>query len=103
LYLEEIFRLFESQAKHKNINFILKNNESFDINIDPDLIKQSLINIIQNAFDAVETNGEVKLNYYKHQKTFTIGISHNGKGIPPEHQKKIFDLYFTTKKEGNGL
>lgn len=103
LYLEEIFRLFESQAKHKNINFILNNNESFDVNIDPDLIKQSLINIIQNAFDAVETNGEVKLNYYKHQKTFTIEISDNGKGIQPEHQKKIFDLYFTTKKEGNGL
>lgn len=103
IYLDEIFKLFESQAKHKNISFILKNNESFYVKIDPDLIKQAIINILQNAFDAVDKNGEVTINYIKQQKTFTIEISDNGKGIPPEHQKKIFDLYFTTKKEGNGL
>ena len=103
LYLEEIFRLFESQAKQKKINFILKNNESFDIKIDPDLIKQSLMNILQNAFDAVKENDKVVLNYYKQKSTFIIEVSDSGKGISPEQLKKIFDLYFTTKKDGNGL
>lgn len=71
--------------------------------MDADLIKQSLMNIIQNAFDAVNNNGEVRLGYFKSDNNFIIEISDNGIGIPPEQQKKIFDLYYTTKKDGNGL
>jgi signal transduction histidine kinase len=61
------------------------------------------MNVIQNAFDAVNENGKVTLNYYKRGKSLTIEVADNGKGITPENQKKIFDLYFTTKKDGNGL
>ncbi len=103
LYFEEIFRLFESQARQKNIIFVLQASDSFIINIDPDLIKQALMNIIRNAFDAANESGKVQLNYYKQKNSFVIEVSDNGKGIPPERQKKIFDLYFTTKKDGNGL
>jgi signal transduction histidine kinase len=102
-YFEEIFRLFESQARQKNIIFVLQGSDSSIINIDPDLIKQALMNIIQNAFDAANESGKVQLNYYKQKNSFVIEVSDNGKGIPPERQKKIFDLYFTTKKDGNGL
>lgn len=102
-YFEDIFRLFEAQAKQKSISFILKSVDSFNVSIDPDLIKQALLNVIQNAFDAVGDGGEVQLNYYKREKSFIIEIADNGSGISTENQKKIFDLYFTTKKEGNGL
>ena len=102
-YFEDIYHLFEDQAKQKGIKFILQNNDSFNIKIDPDLIKQSLMNIIQNAFDAVELNGEVILSYYKIKKDLVIEIKDNGKGMSSEQKKKIFDLYFTTKKNGNGL
>ncbi|MFZ2323638.1 MAG: ATP-binding protein [Ignavibacteriaceae bacterium] len=102
-YFEDIYHLFEDQAKQKGIKFILQNNDSFNIKIDPDLIKQSLMNIIQNAFDAVELHGEVILSYYKIKKDMVIEIKDNGKGMSSEQKKKIFDLYFTTKKNGNGL
>ena len=61
------------------------------------------MNIIQNAFDAVNNGGEVIVQYYKAKKNFIIQVSDNGIGIFPDQQKKIFDLYFTTKKDGNGL
>ncbi len=102
-YFEEIYRLFEDQAKQKGIKFILQNSDSYTIKLDPDLIKQSLMNIIQNAFDAVKNGGEVILHYFKVKNDLVIQISDNGTGISPDQQKKIFDLYFTTKKEGNGL
>ncbi len=95
--------MFEDQAKQKGIRFILQSNDSYTIKLDPDLIKQSLMNIIQNAFDAVKNGGEVILNYFKAKNDLVIQISDNGLGISPDQQKKIFDLYFTTKKEGNGL
>jgi PAS domain S-box-containing protein len=102
-YFEEVFHLFEDQAKQKAIRFILQKDDSLNIKFDPDLIKQTLLNIIQNAFDAVNNGGEVILQYFKAKKDFIIQVSDNGIGISPEQQKKIFDLYFTTKKDGNGL
>jgi len=102
-YFEDIYHLFEDQAKQKNIKFVLHSNNSFSVKIDQDLIKQSLMNILQNAFDAVGKGGEVILNYFRLKNDLVIEIKDNGSGISPEQQKKIFDLYFTTKKDGNGL
>ncbi|MDP2363614.1 MAG: ATP-binding protein, partial [Ignavibacteria bacterium] len=102
-FFEEIYHLFEDQAKQKSIKFILQKADLIKIKIDADLIKQSLMNIIQNAFDAVNTNGEVIVQYFKAKNDLIIQVSDNGAGISSEQQKKIFDLYFTTKKEGNGL
>jgi PAS domain S-box-containing protein len=102
-YFEEIYHLFEDQAKQKSIKFILQKDDLINIKIDPDLIKQSLMNIIQNAFDAVSNGGEVTVQYFKAKNDLIIQVSDNGIGITPEQQKKIFDLYFTTKKDGNGL
>ena len=102
-YFEEVYHLFEDQAKQKAVKFILQKDDFLNIMLDPDLIKQTLLNIIQNAFDAVNSGGEVIVQYYKAKKDFIIQVSDNGIGISPEQQKKIFDLYFTTKKDGNGL
>jgi two-component system sensor histidine kinase HydH len=102
-YFEEIYHLFEDQAKQKGVKFILQNNESLIVKFDPDLIKQSLMNIMQNALDAVENDGEVIIKYFKVKNDLIIQISDNGTGISSEQQLKIFDLYFTTKKDGNGL
>ena len=102
-FFEQIYHLYEDQAKQKEIRFILQNKDSIILNIDADLIKQSLMNIIQNAFDAVNNDGEVIVQYFKAKNDLIIQISDNGMGMSGELQRKIFDLYFTTKKEGNGL
>jgi PAS domain S-box-containing protein len=102
-FFEEIYQLFLPQAKQKNIKFIKQVEDNLSVRFDSDLIKQSLMNIIQNAFDAVGENGVVELKYYKSYNNLIIEISDNGIGLPAEQQKKIFDLYFTTKKDGNGL
>lgn len=101
--IDEVYQLFYDQAKQKGIKFIKSESDGIVISIDHDLIKQSLINIVQNAIDATQAEGEVKLSFYKLRNNVIIEISDTGEGIPEEKQKKVFDLYFTTKKEGNGL
>ena len=102
-YFEDIFSLYIDQAKSRGINFIKVSSESFTMKIDPELIKQALMNFLQNAFDAVDKRGEVELSYYKKAEELVLEISDNGKGIPEKIKKKIFDLYFTTRNEGTGL
>lgn len=103
IFIGDLFSLFQNQAKVKNINFISGTIDSFIFNIDAELMKQALINILQNAFEATEQNGTVKVESYKESTNAIITISDTGKGISEKNLKKIFDLYFTTKKDGNGL
>ena len=103
IFIGDLFSLFQNQAKVKNINFLSGITDSFIFNIDAELLKQALINILQNAFDATEQNGTIKVECYKENTNAIIIISDTGKGISEINLKKIFDLYFTTKKDGNGL
>lgn len=102
-FFDDIYRLFIDQAKQKEIELIKLSESSFEMVIDPELLKQSLMNLMQNAIDAVEKKGRVEINYFKNRDNLIIDISDNGRGIPGEIKKKIFDLYFTTKPEGTGL
>lgn len=102
-FFDEIKYLFEEQAKLKKVNFIIQNDGLKKFRFDPDLFKQALMNIIQNAFDAVNENGSVILDYHHQADKIIIEVKDNGTGIPDDVQRRIFDLYYTTKKEGNGL
>jgi two-component system, NtrC family, sensor histidine kinase HydH len=102
-FFDDIYRLFSDQAKLKGVELIKSSDHSFDMMIDPELIKQSLMNLVQNAIDAVEKKGKVEINYFRKGNDLLIEIADNGKGIPENIKNKIFDLYYTSKPEGTGL
>ncbi len=102
-FFEDIYRLFTDQAKLKEVNLKKLSDHSFEMMIDPELIKQSLMNLVQNAIDAVGENGKVEINYFRKGNDLIIEVTDNGKGIPESERNKIFDLYYTTKPEGTGL
>lgn len=103
IFFDDIYRLFADQAKLKRIELIKTSDQSFDMTIDPELIKQSLMNLVQNAIDAVDEKGKVEINYFRKGNYLVIEVADNGKGIPENIRNKIFDLYYTTKPEGTGL
>ena len=102
-YFEDIYRLYISQSNIRKINFKKLSSDSFKIKIDPELMKQALMNVLQNAIESVNENGLVTFNYFKEDNLLNIVVEDNGNGIPEDQLKRIFDLYYTTKKDGNGL
>jgi PAS domain S-box-containing protein len=102
-FFDNIYRLFTDQAKLKGVELTKPSDSSFEMIIDPELIKQSLMNLVQNAIDAVDKNGKVEINYKKKEGDLSIEVYDNGNGIDADVKKGIFDLYFTTKPEGTGL
>jgi signal transduction histidine kinase len=68
-------------------------------------LHQVFLNIIKNAFQAIESEGviEISTQLLKKQGKLEIVISDNGAGISPEHLEKIHDPFFTTKEAGEGV
>ena len=102
-FFNEIYQLYKDQAEQKNISFKVDGEKNIISYFDPELFKQTMMNIIQNAFDAADKDGSVSITYKKWNENLVVIIYDNGPGILPGDQKKIFDLYYTTKKDGNGL
>ncbi len=95
--------MFAETAEQRKIYFSVDGEKNLTAKLDPELYKQAILNIIQNAFDAVPDGGRIFIKYTIKNKHLVVEISDNGKGIEKKDQSKIFDLYFTTRKEGNGL
>jgi signal transduction histidine kinase len=77
--------------------------ESVVVNMDRDKIVQVLINLIRNAFEAMEDPGEVRIGLLHDGEEALISITDTGSGIPENALATIFDPFYTTKEEGTGL
>ena len=75
-----------------------------EINADPGMLSQALLNLALNACQAMPDGGTLKLSCRTaSRRRVEIDIEDTGVGIPPEHLGRIFDLYFTTKEKGSGI
>ena len=98
------------EIENNNINMEIKfDRDNLIMRIDERYIKQSLINIIQNAIDSIleksEKNykKEIQIKLKTVDNFALITIKDNGIGIKEELLPKIFEPYFTTKRHGTGL
>ena len=75
-----------------------------EINADPAMLSQAILNLALNACQAMPNGGTLKLACRTSSRhRVEIDVEDTGVGIPPEHLQKIFDLYFTTKEKGSGI
>jgi signal transduction histidine kinase len=69
---------------------------------DPIRLEQVMINILDNAHQAMRAGDEVRIESSLHNGSIKINIMDSGKGISPESLPKVFDPFFTTKEVGMG-
>ncbi len=95
--------LFEPRANQRNIVITKELGKLPDISLDSKLCSQAILNILENALDAVAENGHIIVRTYVKQKRVYIEIEDDGAGIPDDLKARVFDLYFTTKDSGTGM
>lgn len=105
LYAEEASRRGVSLSQEEGISPLI-------LKVDPEKIKQVLVNLVQNSLDAQPEGGWILVRTSLSSSSMsegavadqvTIQIEDGGSGIPEEIREKIFEPFYTTRKAGTGL
>jgi len=99
----EVVRALNYDIEEKQIRLQVV-DEQLVIEADEQLLRQALFNLLNNAVQAVEAGGEIRIIAGKRnaEEAF-LEVRDNGPGVAPEHRAEIFKPYFTTHEEGTGL
>ncbi|OHB31690.1 MAG: hypothetical protein A2X84_01185 [Desulfuromonadaceae bacterium GWC2_58_13] len=101
--IKQSVEVVSAQAGAKHIRLVTGGDVKTIINVDKNQFHQALLNLLQNGMDAIAEGGSISINAKNTDKHLCIDVTDDGAGILPEHQKRVFDLYFTTKPTGTGL
>ena len=101
--IPETLSFLEKEAKNNNIVVDLQLDSNLPSTMtEGHRLQQVLLNLIDNALDAVDHDGKVTISTASTATDITIKVADNGPGIPAEVMKKIWDPFFTTKGQGKG-
>jgi two-component system nitrogen regulation sensor histidine kinase NtrY len=97
--------LFLFKEGHNEIHFQFHSGNIPPLELDREQIKRVIINLLDNAVAAVEESGEIKLttSLDASREVVYLEVADNGSGVAPEVRQRIFEPYFSTKKNGTGL
>lgn len=102
--IKNVIEIIKVKAEEKNVNIEYKNNFSGEVLVDSMKFENIMINIILNALEAVDKNGEVSIKTAINENLFAqIIVENNGKPITEKNKSEIFSQGFSTKNGGSGL
>jgi signal transduction histidine kinase len=104
--IEKSFRILENEFRLRHIEMILKLSPEIERSLlDENQMQQVFVNLLLNATQAIHENGSITIESLANaaREKIIVRISDTGPGIPLQHLGKIFDPFFSTKKDGSGL
>lgn len=96
-------RLMESQAAQRGVTFEYRGlaADSLKARLDPRQMEQALVNIVKNALEAIDGQGQIRFSIEKNP--LRIIVSDTGKGITPGEQENLFTPFYSSKPDGQGI
>ncbi len=102
--LEDVVLLASPDAERHGVRINLAmDEEPLPIKADLDLMKQALLNVVLNGVQAMPDGGPLIIAAHREGNAAVAEVSDRGVGIAEDSHEKVFELYFTTKKDGNGI
>ncbi len=102
--LEDVAQLAGPDAEQHGVAIDLHLAEQrLPVKVDIDLMKQAILNVVINGVQAMPQGGRLTISASRQNGVALAEVQDQGKGIPKDLHDKVFELYFTTKKEGSGI
>ena len=103
--LHHAVRLVREDASARNVTIGITAMPGLEkLDLDSNQVTQVMLNLILNALQAVDAGGHVWVEARMPESgILELSVEDDGKGIPPDEAKRIFDPFYTTKEKGTGL
>jgi signal transduction histidine kinase len=109
--IREVQGLMSPDLESRGLHLVVESSPELLIRADSGHLKQVLVNLVRNAAEAIDGKGTVTLRTRPARAAFggretaavILEVADDGKGIPPEVEKRLFDPFFSTKETGTGL
>ncbi len=102
-YIDEEVLFLAHDPRFSHITFQNVVPESALVTIDPNQLHQVIINLMQNAADAMPGGGMIRIDFSVANATVNISITDSGTGIAANDAQHLFEPFWTTKPSGTGL
>ena len=101
--IEDTIKSLNILFKENNVRLEYAFNEDVSIGADYERLKQVLVNIIKNSIEAIDKDGVIKIILKENKKTIDVIVMDNGSGIKEDDMNKIYEMFYTTKRDGSGI
>ena len=101
--LERVVSLISSEAEQHGVAIEIARTPVPSVPVDSEQMAQVFFNIVLNAVQVTPAGGQVHITAKATPPMLAIDVRDQGPGIPPEHLTRVFDPFFSTKKNGTGL
>lgn len=102
--LEDVALLASPDAEQHGVRVDLHMpDQALPVRVDTDLMKQAILNVVINGVQAMPQGGVLTISAGRTNGIIFTEVQDQGSGIPKEMHDKVFELYFTTKKDGSGI
>jgi two-component system, NtrC family, sensor histidine kinase HydH len=101
--MKDIDTLYQETMAMSQVDWQVAIEPCDNLPVDVAQLKQVLINLVQNAKDALDGPGRIIMTGTVGERGYMITVEDTGIGIPPEDMERIFELYFTNKQQGTGI
>lgn len=106
--LRDAIALMEADTRKRGIAIQLEIGERLpDVEADPLMIEQVIVNLVRNGMDAMRDNPRdrrtVSISTREEGGHYVIRVADQGGGIPPDIARRLFEPFYTTKQEGMGM
>lgn len=100
--IETVLTLFHHKMRH-GVELVRKFEPGIEVVGDTHRLNQVWMNLIHNALQSMEFHGTLTVTLHRSGAAVQVHVEDTGPGIPEAIQGRIFEPYFTTKKQGEGL
>lgn len=101
--ISKAIALMEGDLKTNKVNLHCECNTKIELQADPDLLLQVLLNLLKNSINAVGESGGISLSAREQRGQVVFSVIDTGVGMTAKERERMFDPFFTTKKTGTGL
>lgn len=101
--IHDIYPLLQADALRNNCEIHLTLDNIPNVSVDPNSIRQLILNLVRNGIDAIQESGIIDIHTQTNGTKVYLSIKDSGTGIPPEIKDQLGTPFFTTKEKGTGL